>query len=153
MSQINEIVTELKCAFEGGAWHGPSLTETLEGVDAKTAAARPIAAAHSIWELVLHLTAWERVVIRRLFGEKTTLTDAENFGHVADFSPAAWEKAVANLHSTHVDLVKAVSALAEEKLSATVPGKSYDIAFMLHGAAQHAAYHGGQIAILKRARG
>jgi hypothetical protein len=31
-----------------------------------------------------------------------------------------------------------------------VPGKPYDIRFMLHGAAQHAAYHGGQIALLKK---
>jgi hypothetical protein len=36
-------------------------------------------------------------------------------------------------------------------LSEQVPGKPYDIRFMLHGAAQHAAYHAGQIALLKKA--
>lgn len=153
MSQINQIVEELRCAFDGEAWHGPALMEILEDVDARAAAARPIAAGHNVWELVLHLTAWERVVIRRLSSQKVTLTDDENFGHIPDLSEESWRAAVARLRSTHADLIKAVSSLAEERLSAQVPGKPYDIAFMLHGAAQHAAYHGGQISLLKRATG
>lgn len=151
MSQINQIVEELRCAFDGEAWHGQALMEILDDVDARTAAARPIGAGHNIWELVLHLTAWERVVTRRLSGEKVTLTDAENFGHIKDFGEEAWAAAVARLRSTHTDLIKAVSSLAEEKLGAQVPGKPYDVGFMLHGVAQHAAYHGGQISLLKRA--
>lgn len=153
MPEIDRIADELRRSFDGEAWHGPALMEILDGVDAKTAAARPIAMAHTIWELVLHLAGWERVVIRRLHGEKATLTDEENFGHITDFNPAAWHEAVAHLRSTHADLVKVVISLPEERLKDQVPGKPYDITFMLHGAAQHAAYHGGQIALLKRARG
>lgn len=153
MSEIEQIVDELRRAHDGEPWHGPALMELLDGVDAKTAVARPIATAHNIWELVLHITAWEGVVIRRLRGQKVTLTDDENFGHIGNPTELAWEEAVARLRDTHAELVKAVSTLAEEKLRATVPGKPYHIAFMLHGAAQHAAYHGGQIALLKRARG
>jgi uncharacterized damage-inducible protein DinB len=152
MSQIDHIVHELKCAFDGEAWHGPALMELLDGVDAKTAAARPIATAHSIWELVVHLTGWERVITRRLLGEKITLSDAENFGHTTGTGEAAWREAIESLRSTHAELIKTVSTLSEEKLNAAVPGKPYDIRFMLHGASQHAAYHGGQIALLKRAR-
>jgi uncharacterized damage-inducible protein DinB len=152
MAQIDQIIHELKCAFDGEAWHGPALMELLDGVDAKTAAARPIATAHSIWELVVHLAGWERVITRRLYGEKITLSDAENFGHTTGAGEAAWREAIENLRSTHTELVKTVSALSEEKLNAAVPGKPYDIRFMLHGASQHIAYHGGQIALLKRAR-
>jgi len=153
MSEIDVIADELTRAFDGEPWHGPALMEILDGVDAKTAMSRPIAAGHNIWELVLHIAAWERVVTRRLRGEKTTLSDAENFGHIGSTSEAAWQEAISGLRSAHADLVKAVSGLAEEKLKAIVPGKPYDVRFMLHGAAQHAAYHGGQIALLKRARG
>ena len=152
MAKIEEIAEELRCALEGEAWHGPALMEALEGVDEKAAAARPIATGHTIWELVLHLAAWERVVISRLHGQKATLGDAENFAHATDFSPAAWRNAVEQLRSTHAELIKTVASLREEELSAEVPGKPYDIAFMLHGAVQHAAYHGGQISLLKRAR-
>jgi uncharacterized damage-inducible protein DinB len=153
MSQIEQIIHELKCAFDGEAWHGPALMEILDGVDAKTALARPIATAHTIWELVLHVTGWERVITRRLHGEKLVLSDAENFGHVTDTSETAWRNAIQNLRRTHKELIETVSALAEDKLNARVPGKPYDTRFMLHGAAQHAAYHGGQIALLKRVRG
>lgn len=152
MSQIDQIVHELKCAFDGEAWHGPAVMELLDGVDAKTASVRLIDTAHSIWELVLHLTGWERVITRRLHGEKLVLSDAENFGHITNTSEAAWQEAVATLRRTHQELIDTVSKLPEEQLNAKVPGKPYDVGFMLHGAAQHAAYHGGQITLLKRAR-
>jgi uncharacterized damage-inducible protein DinB len=152
MSEIDQIVHELKCAFDGEAWHGPALMEILDGVDAKAALDRPIATAHTIWELVLHVTGWERVITRRLHGEKLVLSDAENFGHITDTSDTAWKQAVTKLRQTHKQLIEDVSNLAEEKLNARTPGKPYDLRFMLHGAAQHAAYHGGQIALLKRAR-
>jgi len=35
-------------------------------VTAEQAAAKPLANAHSIWELTLHVAAWEGVFIRRL---------------------------------------------------------------------------------------
>lgn len=152
MAEIKTIIDELNRAFDGEAWHGPALMEILEGVDARTAARRPIANAHTIWELVLHLAAWERVVTRRLHGEKLTLSDAENFGHIQDTSDKAWRDAVANLRRNHEELITTVSALSEARLNETVPGKDYDVRFMLSGVVQHAAYHGGQIALLKRAR-
>jgi len=152
MSQIPFITDQLRRSFDGEAWHGPALMEILGGIDAKTAAARPIPNAHSIWELVLHLAAWERVVTRRLHGEKLTLSDEENFGHIRNTSENAWQEAVQTLRRSHDDLIKAVSSLQESKLIETAPGKDYDVLFMLLGAVQHAAYHGGQIALLKRVR-
>ena len=41
--------------------------------------------------------------------------------------------------------------MTEKRLSERVPGKDYDFRYMLAGAVQHAAYHGGQIALLKKA--
>src|SRR5580765_1122891 len=127
MSQIDQIVHELKCAFDVEPWHGPALMALLDGIDAKTAAARPIATAHSIWELVVHLTGWERVITRRLFGEKITLSDAENFGHATGSGETAWREAIESLRSTHAELIKTVSTFSEEKLNSPVPGKPYDI--------------------------
>jgi uncharacterized damage-inducible protein DinB len=152
MSQTELIVDQLRRAFEGEAWHGPALMELLEGVDAKTAAARPISEAHSIWELVLHLSGWERVIEWRLDGRKSTLSDEQNFPKITNPSEAAWQSAVKELRQIHDQLLKAVSSLNEAKLREPVPGKDYNVLWMLLGAAQHAAYHGGQIAILKKSR-
>jgi uncharacterized damage-inducible protein DinB len=152
MSQIQILVDELRRAFYGEAWHGPALMEILDGIDAKTAAARPIPAAHNAWELVLHLTAWEGVIVQRLQGKKATVSDADNFPHISDSSEQTWQEAVANLRRTHEELIKTVSSLPESKLQEIVPGKDYDARFMLFGAVEHTAYHGGQIALLKRSR-
>ena len=76
MSQIDIAVEQLKLAFEGEPWHGPALMDILTGIDASKAAAYPIKTAHSIWELVLHIAAWENVMIRRLHGEALQLSDA-----------------------------------------------------------------------------
>ena len=150
MSQINLIVEQLKLAFEGDPWHGPALMEILEGIDATQAADRPITTAHSIWELVLHLTGWERVAIRRLHGEALQLSDEENFGRIEAVNDIAWKQAVQTLRQTHAQLIEEVAALSEAKLNERVPGKKYNSLFMLSGIVQHAAYHGGQIALLKR---
>ena len=150
MSETTQIVEELKLCFEGEPWHGPSLMEILTGVDAKTAAARP-SGAHSIWELVLHITAWERAIRTRITERRALqLSDEENFPTVTDSSESSWRQAVESLRRNHEDLIQTVSKLSEEQLSEQVPGKSYDVRFMLHGAAQHAAYHGGQISLLKK---
>jgi uncharacterized damage-inducible protein DinB len=152
MSQIDFIVDQLKRAFDGEAWHGPALMEILEGIDAKTAASRPVSAAHSIWELVLHVSAWEQVVTRRMQGEALTLTDEQNFGHVGQANEENWRQTIQTLQKNHSDLIKAVSSLPESRLKERVPGKDYDLLFMLLGTLQHLAYHGGQIALIKRSR-
>ena len=150
MSQVDMVVNELKRSFEGEAWHGPALMEILDGIDAETAAARPLPKAHSIWELVRHIAAWEDVVTRRIQGETCTLTDDENFPQV-ELSDSAWQQAVRNLRDKHARLLETVAALPESRLQDRVPGKDYHLLFMLLGTVQHAAYHGGQIALLKRA--
>jgi len=152
MSQIDWIVDQLNRAFDGEAWHGPALMEILDGIDATTAAARLMPAAHNIWELVLHLSAWEQVVTRRIAGETLTLTDEQNFGHIERVSEANWQKAIETLKQGHSQLIQAVSVLSDSRLNDRVPGKDYNLLFMLLGVVQHAAYHGGQIALLKRSR-
>jgi uncharacterized damage-inducible protein DinB len=126
--------------------------EILDGVDSKSSAAHPIPEAHSIWELVLHLATWERVISRRIQGEAFVPSDEENFPPVRQATDSAWREAVQTLQRTHADLIQLVSAMKETQLSERVPGKDYDLRFMLTGAVQHAAYHGGQIALLKKAQ-
>jgi uncharacterized damage-inducible protein DinB len=144
------IADQLRRAFEGDAWHGPALLELLEDVDAATAAAKPLPDVHSIWELVLHIAAWDGAACRRLAGEKIQLAGMANFPVVPRPSEVAWRKAVAHARRTHDALVKTVAALPEARLRERVPGKKYDFYLMLHGVAQHELYHAGQIAILKK---
>lgn len=150
-SEASGIADQLRRAFYGDAWHGPSLMELLEDVDAATAAARPLPEVHSIWELVLHVAVWDDAALRRLDGKKWQPTGLKNFPPVTKPTEAAWRKAVAATKRTHDKLVRTVAALPESRLQDRVPGKRYDFYHMLHGIAQHELYHAGQIAILKKA--
>ncbi|SRR5579871_1484714 len=151
-SEAAGIADQLRRAFDGSAWHGPSVLELLEGIDAATAAAKPIADVHSIWELVLHIAVWDNSGMVRLAGKKHQPTGTANFPIVPRKpSEAAWRKAIAASKQTHEKLVRTVAALPESRLRARVPGKRYDFYHMLHGIAQHELYHAGQIAILKKA--
>jgi uncharacterized damage-inducible protein DinB len=153
MISTKRIADQLRRAFDGDAWHGDSVLEILKGVDAKSAAAHPIAGAHSIWELVLHIAAWDGAVLRRLHSDvPVELNDAENFPAVTDTSEAAWRRAVAHAKQVHETLTTAVSAFPKSRLAETIPGKDYDFTNMLLGVVQHELYHAGQIALLKKAQ-
>lgn len=151
MTEAERVADELKRAFRGGAWHGPALFEVLEGIEAEHAAQRPLGPARSIWEITLHVGAWFPTVERRLRGEAVQLSDAEDWPEVRGASVSRWTETQATLSSAADHLVDAVLGLSPQALAARVPGKDYDAAFMLHGVAQHVAYHAGQIAILKKA--
>ena len=150
-SEATGIADQLRRAFYGGAWHGPAVMELLSDVDAATATARPVEDVHSIWELLLHVEAWDQAAMTRLSGEKCQPKGKDNFPLVGKISESAWRGAVASASRTHDQLVKMVEGLSESRLRDRVPGKRYDFYHMLHGIAQHELYHAGQMAILKKA--
>jgi uncharacterized damage-inducible protein DinB len=151
--RVNErIVDTLERAYSANAWHGPALKEVLDGVEHQTAAAQPIAGAHSIWQLVIHLTAWKDVVRRRLSSPTPILpSDAEDFPPLPEPTPENWLTSLEKLELAHRKLLEAVRATPIENFDSTVPGKDYAAFVMLLGVAQHDDYHGGQIALLKKA--
>lgn len=152
MTETKRIADQLHRAYAGGAWHGPALRQLLTGVTAKQAAARPLRGAHTIWELVLHVTAWKGAVLRRMQGKGTSLSAAKNFPPMPPATAANWKKTQAALRVAQYDLHRAIAALPESRLRKIVPGKRYSLYFMLHGLVQHDLYHAGQIALLKKTR-
>jgi uncharacterized damage-inducible protein DinB len=151
MKETERIADQLKRAHEGNAWHGPSLLELLQDVSAPQAAAHPIAGAHSIWELVLHITAWESAGHRRLAGDRAELAAEENFPSVSDTSEKSWTAVKDALKNNRDELRNSILAQNETRLDEPVlPGMS-TVYVTLQGVVQHSLYHAGQIAILKKA--
>ncbi len=154
MTETFRLADQIRRAFEGSAWHGDSILELLSDVNAKTAAARPITDAHSIWEILLHIAAWDDVVTRRIGGTALMLADERNFPAVTDTSEATWTQAIENTKKTHHELIKAVASFPDSRLGEQVPGKTqnyYNFYYMFSGIVQHELYHAGQIALLKKA--
>ena len=155
MTEIERISDQFRRAFDGNAWHGPSVMALLQGVTASQAAARPIPAAHSIWQLVNHIAAWERACLRRLNGDPAQLTDEEDWPAVSDTSDAAWQKTKDELVATHQQLLQKIAEVDDARLDQPIindPSTTYSSVYVtLHGGVQHDLYHAGQIAILKKA--
>lgn len=151
MSEAERIRNQFERAFDGDAWHGPSVLSLLDGVTAQEAASHPVAGAHSIWELTLHIAAWEDACRRRLEGDPAQLRDEENWRPISDTSEAAWEKTKRELVDVHRRLLDAIARMDDSRLDQPILSGESSAYVTLHGGVQHSLYHAGQIAVLKKA--
>jgi uncharacterized damage-inducible protein DinB len=150
MSEVERIANQLQRAFEGEAWHGPSVLEIVEGITSQQAAARVFDGAHSIWELVLHIAAWEQATLRRLHGDRAQLPTEEDWPAVVITTDKAWEQTKQLLKQGHDDLRAAIAGLDDSRLDQPIIEGMPTVYVTLHGIVQHDLYHAGQIAILKK---
>lgn len=149
------IADQLRRAFEGQAWHGPALREILANVTAEQASAHPLASAHSIWEITLHIDVYAHAALGVVQGVPMPKIygTAQDWPSVSDKSPGAWKAATDKLFNTAEQLSRAIEGFGDERLKDMVPGRSgphYDFYYLFHGIVQHSLYHGGQIAMLKK---
>lgn len=152
MSRGQRIAETIERSVSGPMWHGPSLVDLVGDVTAEHAAERAVAGAHTIWELVLHITAWTEIVRERLVGSaKGDPTPEEDWPAVTDSSAESWRSTVERMKDAHRELAADAARLDDAVLIGRVPGKDHSVLTMLHGVIEHDAYHGGQIAVLKRA--
>lgn len=150
MSTIEYFKDRFNRMLHGGAWHGDSVQDLLQGLTAVQAASYPVDGAHSIWEIVHHMTCWHEVVIRRLKGEDYEPDESVNWKPITGKTEADWEAAKDALYHSGREVILQLESSPGRDLQQTVPGKPYTIAFMLDGLIEHDAYHGGQIAMLKK---
>lgn len=158
-SDLESLRHDLHAIWDGDPWHSSSIKKSLEGIDADAAARRSVPQAHTIWELVLHMTSWTREVASRVGG-----ADAKN---PVDWpkpasagGAAAWEAAKRDLATAHAELEAEVARLEPADLLRWVgdqrdpaAGTGLPVGTVIRGLLQHHAYHQGQIMILRRAAG
>ena len=152
MTETKFIADQLRKAFEGDAWHGPSVRDVLDGVSAEQAAAKPVPDAHSIWELALHIAAWVEHSRHAIEGKPLPLEldTPDDWPRVSGTDLAAWKQTHHQVFESGKMLVKAIEKFPPERLTDIVPGRSYDFHQLFHGIVDHTIYHAGQIALLKK---
>jgi uncharacterized damage-inducible protein DinB len=148
---MQALLTDVERSVAGGAWHGPSLTEAISGLSAEQAAARPIAGAHTIWELVLHVTGWMREVRQRFAGEVHSDPVQGDWPAAAHITPKNWD-AIRNALIAEVAALRfELPSFPAERLDEPIAeGRSDTFRQNLAGLAQHNAYHAGQIVMLRK---
>jgi uncharacterized damage-inducible protein DinB len=158
LSQSEFFVDQLKRAHAGDPWHGSSRAALLADVTADEARRRPAPSVHSIWELVLHMTAWTREVTRRLQGRNAAEPEMGDWPALPPVpDDAAWQAALSALDAAHVALRDTVRGLDAARLAERVGdernaalGTGVTVAQTINGLVQHDAYHSGQIAVVKK---
>ena len=150
--RVRELSDRIVRTVRGPMWHGNAVLEQLAGVSAEDAAEHPIPGAHSIWELVAHVTSWAEIARQRMAGRAPgEATPDQDWPALPQPTESNWHTALARLEESHRALASDVAKLDDAALAAMVPGREYSAWELLHGVVEHGTYHGGQIALLKRA--
>jgi uncharacterized damage-inducible protein DinB len=157
MNEVSRIVDQLEREQSGDPWHGSPLARILEGITWQQAATKPLRGAHSIWQIVLHMTGWKNEVRRRLSGAPAAEPMHGDWPEVGNVTVERWIEAREHLELAHRLLVSAVKDFPEPNLFVpTNDTRDRELGFgvtyyeLLHGVIQHDVYHAGQIAILKK---
>jgi hypothetical protein len=151
--EIRRIADQLDRVVNGPAWLGPSMMDAIGDISPADAAAHPIPGAHSIWELVTHTTAWLEIVRHRVERRAPRRIAASlNWPPAGPVTARAWRSARSRLRSQAAALARTTRALDDDALPIDLPGldDTWPTYISLHGAAQHVAYHAGQIALLRK---
>ena len=158
-AERDRLLDELRRAWDGDPWHGDPVRRVLEGITAQQAAARPLPHAHGVWQIVLHMTSWTREATRRL-RDRVAREPEDGDWPAAGTGEGEWNAALYALARANAELLEAVAAFPSAELDHVVGeerdrplGAGVTYAVMLHGIAQHHAYHAGQIALLKKSFG
>lgn len=95
---------------------------------------------------------------RRFGGERLTYPSHDDDWPPVDelVSDAAWDAARVKLYLADETLARLAHAIGESALDQPVAGQSaadrHTIREMLEGVVEHGAYHGGQVALMRRVR-
>jgi uncharacterized damage-inducible protein DinB len=150
--------TQLEQTQSGNPWYGPPIAQVVQGLTVEQAAAHPVPGAHSVWEIVLHMTSWVNEVRRRIAEGNPRTPDDGDWPEPPDPTEGNWWQSLDQLEAAHAELREALLKFPESRMAEMVGptrdaplGTGVSYAAMIQGLLQHDAYHLGQIALLKRA--
>jgi hypothetical protein len=156
MTATERLASLIQQAFDGDqspdtGWHGPSVSGLLRDLTAQEALTPGLPGTHSIWELVLHMSFWDDVCVRRLKGERLSVTTGSrgDWPDRVGTSAHDWAATLASSHGSRQSLVAAVRSLRDDDLERVVPDWGWTYETMIHGTLHHDLYHAGQIALIR----
>jgi uncharacterized damage-inducible protein DinB len=154
--RIAVLLELLDQAFDKKAWHGPNLSGSFRGIDAKRAMWRPAPGRHSVAEHVVHAAYWKYAVRRRLREEprgQFPFKGSNWFTLPDPLDERGWHLFTALLRAEHGTLRESVAAFPAERLGKSPVGGKVVFQDLILGIAAHDVYHAGQIQLLKRLQG
>jgi DinB superfamily len=133
-----------------GAWYGSDLRAAVGDVKKATAFTRPAKGRHNIAEVAVHHAYHAGQVTAKLTGEAaaTFPLEGEDWFELKDESRLTWKEIAATLDAAQQRLSQAVSEIASgARISPLGEAERFDLIIGITG---HAAYHAGQIQLIKK---
>jgi len=146
MNKCEEIAAAYRAATVKGAWYGPTIAEMLTEIAPAMATAKPVAATHTIAELLQHLLLWNERI--RNTSESCPMPKWEAEKEWSE-APIPWNELVKRWNRSRDLLEERIRNFPEEDLAKQTPGRTYPYEFLLNGIVQHTIWHGGQIAMVR----
>ena len=144
---FNRILDE---GYGPGAWYGSDLQAALADVPAGAAFQRPSPGRHNIAEIALHHAYWLGQVESKLTGAPAAPfpVDGEDWFELDDESRLSWSSITALVGAAHRRLSRAaVETASGARVSPLSEAERFDFVIGITG---HAAYHAGQIQLIKK---
>ena len=143
---LNRILDE---GYGPGAWYGSDLRAAVGEVKKSAAFTRPAKGRHNIAEVALHHAYHAGQVTSKLTGEAATFPlEGDDWFELKDESRLTWKEVAAALDAAQQRLSQAVSEIASgARISPLGEAERFDLIVGITG---HAAYHAGQIQLIKK---
>ena len=133
-----------------GAWYGSDLRAAITGVKKADAFKRPAPGRHNIAEVALHHAYWVGQVEEKLTGGSASTFPlvGEDWFELDDDKKLSWNAIVTLVDASHQRLSRAVGEIAGgNRPSPLSEAERFDFVIGITG---HAAYHAGQIQLIKK---
>lgn len=157
MNRSEKLSNELYNSVFGDPWHGSQIKKILEDIPVENAFLKPIPSAHNIIELTLHIDAWTEEVLSRFNGNISEEPTMGDWPKPKENIEEYWQTVKQKLFADTNKLIAVIKNFPENKLDELVGeernislGTGFSFEGLIIGLVQHNAYHGGQIALLKK---
>ena len=144
---FNRILDE---GYGPGAWYGSDLRAAVGDVTAAAAFKRPAKARHNIAEIAMHQAYWAGQIAAKLTGGEAEPfpLEGEDWFELSNESRLSWQEITATLEASQQRLSQAVAGTASgARTSPLGEAERFDLVMGISG---HAAYHAGQIQLIKK---
>ncbi len=157
MSRTETIADELYRSVFGDPWHGASAASIIDIISFEEAVNKPSHSAHTIFEIIFHITGWTEEVLGRFEGKEPSEPLRGDWRSFEKIETADWEKIKSDLYSSTEKLISVLKNFPEEQLDTypseeRIPGLGTGFTYegLICGLVQHTAYHMGQVSLLKK---
>lgn len=152
-NEIDNILEQLKDAYEGDPWFGRSIKALLHSVDEKAVFIK-LNNQHSILELLWHMITWREFTINCLLpsaNRNLKYFEELDWRELDHNNASLWQEGLHRLDQTQTEMIRLLEKQDDSVLEQIVHERNYNFRKLINGMVQHDIYHIGQIAYINKA--